>query len=211
LSATFAALLTAFYTFRAYFMTFWGAERFPEEAGHRPHDASPVMAWPLCILAVCALAIGAAAGPTHIYADYLHHAAGLPTGGAEAMNLKLMLLSAVLAAAGIALAWWFYVQSPEIPTKLANGLRPLYELSLNKFYLDELYAAIVIAPLRGLAWLTTAIDQHLIDPVVDGIGMIPTQFSRFPVSIQNGLVSSYALVMLSGVVVCLLIALGILS
>ena len=41
------ALLTAFYTFRAYFMTFWGEERFPEEAGHHPHEAPPVMAWPL--------------------------------------------------------------------------------------------------------------------------------------------------------------------
>ena len=52
--AAFTALLTAFYTFRAYFMTFWGEERFPEEAGHHPHEAPPVMAWPLRILAVCA-------------------------------------------------------------------------------------------------------------------------------------------------------------
>jgi NADH-quinone oxidoreductase subunit L len=211
LAATVAALLTAFYTFRAYFMTFWGEERFPEEAGHHPHDAPPVMAWPLAILAVCALGIGAVVGPTHLYADYLGHAAGLPAAAPEAMNLNLMLLSAVLAAAGIALAWWFYVQSPEIPAKLADGLRPLYALSLNKFYLDEIYIWIVVAPARGLAWLAYAIDRTIIDPLVDAIGMVPTVLSRIPVSLQNGLVSSYALVMLSGVIVCVLVALGLLS
>src|SRR3954452_20978592 len=53
--AVLTAFLTAFYTFRAYFMTFWGEERFPSEAGHHPHEAPPVMAWPLRILAVFAL------------------------------------------------------------------------------------------------------------------------------------------------------------
>ena len=46
------ALLTAFYTFRAYFLTFWGAERFPDEAGHHPHESPPVMSVPLVVLAV---------------------------------------------------------------------------------------------------------------------------------------------------------------
>src|SRR4051812_9747016 len=72
-AATFTAFLTAFYTFRAYFMTFWGQEKFPEEAGHHPHDAPPVMAWPLRILAICALFVGIAEGPTGWFAEYLHH------------------------------------------------------------------------------------------------------------------------------------------
>ena len=210
-AATFAALLTAFYTFRAYFKTFWGEERFPEEAGHHPHDAPPLMAWPLRILAVCALGIGLAVGPTHLFADYLQHMPGLPAAAAEVMNLKLMLLSAVLAAAGIALAWWFYVQSPEIPERLAKALDPLYALSLNKFYLDEIYDWIIISPLRGLAWLAYAIDRNVIDPFVDAIGTVPTRLSWIPMPLQNGLVSSYALVMLTGVVMCVLAALGLFS
>ena len=60
--ATVTAFLTAFYTFRAYFLTFWGAERFPAEAGHHPHDAPPVMAWPLRLLAVAAVVVGLIAG-----------------------------------------------------------------------------------------------------------------------------------------------------
>jgi NADH-quinone oxidoreductase subunit L len=66
--ATATALLTAFYTFRAYFLTFWGEERFPEEAGHHPHEAPPVMAWPLRILAVCAVGVGFVLGPSHLLA-----------------------------------------------------------------------------------------------------------------------------------------------
>jgi NADH:ubiquinone oxidoreductase subunit 5 (subunit L)/multisubunit Na+/H+ antiporter MnhA subunit len=123
----------------------------------------------------------------------------------------LMLLSTVLAAAGIALAWWFYVQSPEIPERLAKTLDPLYSLSLNKFYLDEIYTRIVVSPLRGLAWLAYANDRNLLDPLVDAIGMVPTQLSWIPMPLQNGLVSSYALVMLSGVIACVLVALGLLS
>ena len=58
----FTAGLTAFYTFRAYFMTFWGEEKFPHEAGHHPHEAPPVMAWPLRILAVGAVGVGLVLG-----------------------------------------------------------------------------------------------------------------------------------------------------
>ena len=86
--AMLTALLTAFYTFRAYFMTFWGEERFPEEAGHHPHEAPPVMAWPLRILAVCALRASASSfGPTHLFADYLHHTPGLRGGRAARLAL----------------------------------------------------------------------------------------------------------------------------
>src|SRR5262249_5154063 len=106
--------------------------------------------------------------------------------------------------------WWFYVQSPEIPERLAKSLDPLYALSLNKFYLDEIYNWIIIAPLRGLAWLVYAIDRNMIDPFVDAIGTVPTRLSWILMPLQNGLVSSYALVMLSGVVVCVLVALGVL-
>jgi NADH-quinone oxidoreductase subunit L len=210
-AATFVALLTAFYTFRAYFKTFWGPERFPEEAGQHPHDAPPAMAWPLRILAMCAVGVGLALGPSHLFESYLHHAPGLAGAEGPAFHWNVMMLSAVVAAAGIALAWWFYVQSPEIPERLAKSLDPLFALSLNKFYLDEIYTWAVVNPLRGLAWLVYAIDRNVIDPLVDAIGTVPTRLSWLPMPLQNGLVSSYALLMLSGVIVCVLVALGLLS
>src|SRR5207247_8717455 len=63
--------LTAFYTFRAYFLTFWGEEKIPPEAGHHAHESPPVMTWPLMILAIGAVAVGIALGPTGIFEGFL--------------------------------------------------------------------------------------------------------------------------------------------
>ncbi len=209
--AVVTSLLTAFYTFRAYFMTFWGAERFPEEAGHHPHEATPVMAWPLRILAICALGVGAAFGPTHLFADYLHHTAGLVHIESLGLHWDVMGMSAIVSLVGIALAWKFYVRSPSIPERLAQTLDPLYSMSLNKFYLDEIFTGLCVAPMRGIAWLSGWIDRAVIDRIVDGVAKVPLVLSRVPVFAHNGLVSTYALVMLGGVVGCVLLVLKICS
>jgi NADH-quinone oxidoreductase subunit L len=210
--AAFTALLTAFYSFRAYFLTFWGAERFPDEAGHHPHEAPPVMAWPLRVLAVCAIGIGLVVGPTHWFAGYLHHAFGLAEVEAHGFHLSpIMVGSALIAFGGAALAWLFYVRLPELPGRVAASIGPLYQLSLNKFYLDEVYGAVFITPLKSLAWLSDWADRRIIDPTVDALGTIPHRVSRAPRSIHNGLVPSYALVMWTGLIMCLLFALGVFS
>jgi NADH-quinone oxidoreductase subunit L len=206
--ATATALLTAFYTFRAYFLTFWGEERFPEEAGHHPHEATPVMAWPLRILAVCAVGVGLALGPAHLFAGYLHHAAGLPEGGEHGFEIGLMLTSAVVAVAGIAVAWWMYVSAAGVAERIATNLGLIYKLSLNKFYFDELYYAVLVAPLLLLAKLSAFADLSVIDRIVDGVGKLPRLLSAAPRSLHNGLISSYALVMWTGVVVGAILILG---
>jgi NADH-quinone oxidoreductase subunit L len=209
--AAFTALLTAFYTFRAYFMTFWGEERLPKEAGHHPHDAPPVMAIPLGVLAVCAVLIGLAVGPTHWFANYLHHTPGLGEGHDHGFHYRLMALSAGIALSGAALAWLFYVHSPQLPGQMAAALGPLYRLSLNKFYLDELFRALLVTPLKTLAMVFYWFDRVIIDPTVDLVGRIPQGLSVFPRTVHNGLVPSYALVMWTGLVLCVLFALGVFS
>src|SRR5207237_6332145 len=69
--ALFTAGLTAFYTFRAYFLTFWGEVRIPEEAGHHAHGSPPVMLVPLQVLGIGALFVGVVFGPTHIFLRFL--------------------------------------------------------------------------------------------------------------------------------------------
>ena len=205
------AFLTAFYSFRAYFITFHGPERFPEEAGHHPHEAPPVMAWPLRVLAVCALAVGASVGaPTHWFADYMQHTPNLPPVETHEWHFQMMVLSGAVALAGIGLAWLMYVRSPALPNRVASMLGPLYRASLNKLYFDEIYAAVLVTPLATLAWLSDWFDRHVIDPLVDMVGMIPRLLSSVPRVFHNGLVPSYALVMWLGAVVCLLFALRIL-
>jgi NADH-quinone oxidoreductase subunit L len=205
--AVVTALLTAFYTFRAYFLTFWGPERFPDEAGHHPHEAPPVMAWPLRVLALCALAVGAAVGPTHLFAGYLHHTPGLPAAHEHEFHWGLMIFSGLIALAGISLAWLMYVRMPEMPGRVAAALGPLYRASLNKFYFDELYSAALVMPLRGLAWFSSWLDRWMIDPLVDVVGMIPRLVSSVPRVFHNGLVPSYALVMWIGALICMMFAL----
>jgi NADH-quinone oxidoreductase subunit L len=207
LVAMVTALLTAFYTFRAYFMTFWGEERFPEEAGHHPHEAPPVMAWPLRILAICAIGIGFAVGPTHLFGGFIQHASGL-THLETHLHWPLMIASAVMAAAGIGMAWFCYVASPGIPAAVSRALAPLYQVSLNKLYFDELFSLIVVRPLRGIAKVSTIFDKQAIDRAVDSVGAIPRLLSNAPKWLHGGVTSSYALVMWAGVLVYLWLLMG---
>ncbi len=210
-SATFTAFLTAFYTFRAYFKTFWGEERFPEEAGHHPHDAPPVMAWPLRALAICAVFVGLAAGPTELFAGYLHHAIGLAEVEAPPAETGLMAISVAAVLLGIGLAWWMYVVAKELPAKVAAAMGPLYYASLNKFYFDEIFWAIIVAPLRALAWLSSWFDRGVIDSIVDGLALVPRLLGSVPMIFQNGRLPSYALVMWTGLLICLVFALRLLA
>jgi NADH-quinone oxidoreductase subunit L len=86
----------------------------------------------------------------------------------------------------------------------------LYKASLNKFYFDEIFVAILIAPLRALAWLSDWIDRNIIDPTVDGLAMIPHALSIIPLWFHSGRLPSYALVMWSGLLVCVLFAMRLL-
>src|SRR5262249_37990034 len=152
-----AAGLTAFYTFRAYFLTFWGEEKIPHEAGHHAHESPRVMTVPLMVLAVGAIFAGFInADPfTHALASFLHRSpelALLPHGDMNWGERSLLWLgSIVMALGGIGVAWWMYQKQRGFADKLAGDAPALYQLSLNKFYLDELYAAFIVQPMAGLA------------------------------------------------------------
>lgn len=207
--ATITALLTAFYTFRAYFMTFWGPERTPPEAGHHPHDAPPAMAWPLRILAIGALGVGAALAGTHFFAHYFEHTPGFAGIEHHVFHVGLMVQSGLIALFGIAVAWFMYVKNPKLPAKVAQAANLAYDLSAKKFFLDEIFTAILVMPLRGLAKLCFLFDIHVIDRIVDGVGGLPRILSAAPRLLQTGYVSAYALMMWVGALACMGYMLGI--
>ena len=202
-----AAFLTAFYTFRAYFMTFWGPEKFPEEAGHHPHEAPPIMAWPLRILAVCAAGIGLVVGPTHLFAGYLQQTMGLEPVESHGLHWGVMITSSIIAIAGIGFAWMFYVASPAIPGGIAKAMKPLYVISQGKFFLDEILKGVIVMPLIVIAGIATLVDQYLIDGIVDTAGKIPKALSLIPRQFHGGVVSNYAGVMWVGVVTAVVLVL----
>jgi NADH-quinone oxidoreductase subunit L len=198
--------LTAFYTFRAYFLTFWGAERIPEEAGHHAHESPPVMTVPLIVLAAGAVGVGFVVGPlTHWFPDFLRDfwaardPVRLPVAEEHGVNWPLLLGSTVFALGGIAVAWWMYVRQPDVPGKLEKAMPGAYEMSRNRFYLDELYDIFVVKPLSGLAQFCRVFDAYVVDGLVDLVGQLPRGLGAVLRPVQNGLVQFYALLMILGV------------
>jgi proton-translocating NADH-quinone oxidoreductase chain L len=245
ITAIITAGLTAFYTFRAYFLTFWGPEKFPPEAGshgtttdhghshghevrhqvashlpddepaaHKPaghggvHESPPVMTIPLIVLAVFSLGIGWLLGPWGPEALHISHflagTPGFPEAGPEHANWAMMTVSSLIALGGIAFAWLVYVKEPRLQETLAKKAGMLYQLSFNKFYIDELYYALIVQPFQGLADFLGQIDLNGLDALVDLIGQVPRLLGGLFRPVQNGLVQFYALAMILGLTVFLL-------
>jgi NADH-quinone oxidoreductase subunit L len=210
-AAEFTAGLTAFYAFRAYFLTFWGEEKIPPEAGHHAHESPPVMTVPLMILAVGAVAVGFVVGPlTGWFAHVLEHhwlKALLPVheeiahdaAPHQGINWPVMVGSSAVALLGIALAYWMYVVKKNVPDKLARAAPATYQASRNRFYLDELYLIFIVRPVEVLALVCRFIDQWIVDGLVDLIGQVPALIGEKFRPIQNGLVQLYGLVMVLAV------------
>ena len=209
--ALLTAFLTAFYTFRAYFLTFHGELRTPPEAGHHAHESPWMMLLPLCVLAVGAAVAGAIVDPlTHSFGELLAKTPSLLAANAKTdfggkaphahFNLTLAAISSAVALAGIALAWWMYGKGG--PEKVPASLRGAYRLSLNKVYVDEVYAAAFVKPAELLAAASRQFDGVL-ESTARFIGFVPRFVGAAVRPLQNGLVQFYALGMALGLTVFL--------
>ncbi len=241
--ATLVVFMTAFYTGRAYFMTFWGPEKLPSpkdpeapapEPGSgqgdlAPHGAGqeethghghghshvgeespPVMTYPLLILAGCAVLAGIFFGPTELFAHHLHKTLGweLLGHGEHGFDLATALISTVVGLLGIGLAYRLYAVESPVPGRLATQFRPLYEASLNKFYVDEVYDWVVVKTTKTLAVVSEFLDIYLVDQLVLGIAKLPRKLGKdLLAGYQNGLIQFYAAVSALGVTVLLFIML----
>ena len=195
-AGSFTAFLTAFYTFRAVFMTFHGEERIPPEAGHHAHESPSAMTTPLMILAIGAAFLGLSLGHlTGIFDGFLGQTVhGI--GEHHAADWFVIGLSTFAAIAGIGLAWVMYAERSGVPASLAEAVRPLYRLSLNKFYFDELYYIFLVVPVMCLAQFSRFFDWIGIDGFVGFVSRIPAAIAKLARPIQNGLVQFYALSMM---------------
>jgi NADH-quinone oxidoreductase subunit L len=214
IAGLFTALLTAFYTFRVYFLTFHGKERVPPEAGRHAHESPPVMTVPLIILAVCSLGVGIiyeltgkftgflVNTPSLAYAAKGAHAADA-THAADSSHLMVAALSTLAALAGIGLAWLLYRGSPQRVETLATALRPAYQASHQKFWFDQIYQVTIVWPLQLLATISYVLDRLVIDGLVDLVGRLPALAGNRLRALQIGLVSFYALAMVLGLLVML--------
>lgn len=203
--ALFTAGLTAFYTFRAYYLTFYGAEKFPEGVEH-PHEAPPVMAWPLRILAVGAVALGLVLAlpllhPFESFLDATWIKPQFPEMSPEhghPVDWTLIIVSSAIALGGVALAYWMYVKKPALADDLDRRMGAAAEASRNRFYFDELYVLLVVKPMTVFAHVCRLVDTYLVDGLIDLVGQLPVLFGYLVRPMQNGLVQFYALLMALG-------------
>ena len=188
------AFLTAYYTGRLLFRTFFGASRADAAMQHHVHESPWLMLGPLVILAVLATVGGFLPIPA-IVAPHEHvpHA-----------PIAFQLLAAALAAGGLGLAYYLFVLRPDVPALIARRLAGLYTLVRDKFRVDELYDAVVVRPLFAAAELCARlIDPRIIDGAVNGAGLLVAATSGTWRRVQTGNVQHYALSFLVGVLLLL--------
>jgi len=251
--------LTAFYMFRLYFMTFHGSYRGAqaEHGGHGhdehahahdPHESPWNMTGVLAILAILAavggfVGIPAALGGAHPtwfqrwLAPVLLPIDGHPYHFHEAshqLEWTLMIVSVLVAALGIFLAWRFYKRDPlwSTPKRLATTFAPIHRLLENKYFVDELYNATFVAGTlmfaRALWWFdrwivdgavnavrhltvfgfghgSNLFDKYVVDGAVNGVASGARGGSMMFRKVQSGLVQNYALIMGGGIVLIALV------
>jgi NADH-quinone oxidoreductase subunit L len=206
--------MTAFYTFRAIFLTFEGQYKGgepPEHGSHDAHAATPhespfVMALPLLILAVPAALAGFVNFPNNATEGLAHLLEGaLPPSSAEALhhegfNFGLAALSTLLALAGIALAYAVYQARVITSNSLQKIFGPLHTLVSRKYYMDELYEDVVIR--RGLYGTVTFagqwFDTNVVDRAVNGSGWVAKKTGDALRWVQSGSVQAYGSVGFAG-------------
>ncbi len=207
--------LTAFYIFRAFFLTFFGEPRWNTAAsenshgahgGHAagPHESPSSMTVPLAILAILSVFAGFVGLPkvlgTNMLEGYFAPVFGELTANIPASTeWSLIGASVAVGLLGIAVAYWFYVLQPSIPVALAARFSGVYRLLWNKYYVDEVYSALFVEPGRQLAmFLWQRIDVGIIDGIANGLGRAFARLSQELRTVQTGYARAYALAMFIG-------------
>ena len=204
----FGAAMTAFYMFRLVVLIFEGERRFDHHRVH-PHEAPKTMTIPLIILAVLSV-VGGFVGIPHasVIENWLEPVfspaqykllAGEHTGGL--IEYLLMFVSVAIAASGIYVARWIYLQRTEIAVSLINRYPRIYRTLLNKYYIDEIYDAVIVDPTVKISHdiLYKAMDVTMIDGSVNGSAKIINGIGQVLRKIQTGVAQSYAMVFIGGI------------
>ncbi len=196
------AFMTAFYIFRLWFVTFWGESRVDPQHADHVHEPSYVMTFPLVVLAALSIATGYFGIPEFLQPSFSGGEGGDIHHGAAATGI--MVAASLAGLLGIAAAYVLYVKSPDLPDRLMNRWRLLYQLSLNKWYVDEVYDRAIVNPTFQIAdQLWKRVDVRVIDGAVNGIARGVAWCGWVVRLIQSGQVQHYALGMTLGAMVIL--------
>jgi NADH-quinone oxidoreductase subunit L len=203
------AFLTGFYMLRCYYLAFEGPSRAADHGQHA-HESPPVMTVPLAILAFFAVVVGFVGFPPEhgVYHQFVGPvfaaAGGAAVHEAPIGEAPIAFLSLVIAGAGVFAAIRFYALRPELPDQWAARYPTAYRFLVHKYYVDELYDALFVQPIRRLAVLCwRRFDEPVVDGSINGIGALVRAGSVVLRYLQTGYVMSYVLSFVVGVVVIL--------
>jgi NADH-quinone oxidoreductase subunit L len=200
-----AAVLTSFYMFRLIWLTFFTNKRYDEHHVH-VHESPKNMTVPLMILALLSLvggwfALPALAGGPNYFAEFLAPVFGASEEAGEAahsLELTLSVVAVIAATIGLITAWRMYAK--DVKRGTSQGL---HKILYNKYYVDELYQAVVVGPLmwlsRNVLW--KVVDVGVIDGTVNGIANGTTAVGDTVRHTQSGNTRSYAVWVLVGAIV----------
>ena len=197
---TITAGMTAFYVFRAMFLTFFGEYR-----GHEhPHESPPVMTVPLAVLALLSLVGGFIRIPAWL--ENFFPAAEGPE------EFSLVAISVAAGVIGILVAYVMYIAKPALADSVASRAGVFYRLVYNKYFVDEIYNAVVVKPVvnisRTVLW--RGVDAGLIDGAVNGVGTQSQGIGGLLRLLQSGNIRSYATWVVFGSVI-LVVALSLIG
>ncbi len=209
--AVVAAFFTAFYMFRLFFMVFTGGARSIEM--NKAHESPPIMTLPMLVLGV--LAVFAGFAHTHYTGTFLGD--WLVTGPAPSYGVLLhdgplwiLLLAIGVSVLGILLAWLMYAKRRIQPQKVADQSPGIYNLLLNKYYIDELYQITVVKGLKTLGRFLHYVDKYVVEGLVVLVGKATMGLGWLTAKMQNGQIQTYGVTVVIGLVLLILsfLALG---
>ena len=210
------AMLTAFYMFRMMFLTFWGTFRGTEEQKHHLHESPLSMTIPLIILAILSVVGGFIGVPEvlgggHWLAHYLAPVFEESTSrlGELALDHSTEYVLIAVSVGGVLIAIIYayikYIKNNHVPISDNESRSALAKLSYHKFYVDEIYDALIQKPLDHVSgFFFKVIDKAGIDGVVNGLGKGSLEASKGLRLLQTGNVGFYIFAMVIGVVAVLI-------
>ncbi len=207
------ALMTAFYVFRLFNLTFEGKPRYASHV--HPHESPKVMTIPLIILSVLSAIGGFVAIPTvfsgyygNLFANWLEPVYEKSevfllhvNTYSNATEILLIVLSVVVAITGILLARHFYLQNIKPIEWAIERFQKLYKLLFNKYYVDEIYDFLLVTPLVKISekFLWKFNDSLIIDGFINSTAEVVDELSKIIRKIQTGVAQFYALIMIFGI------------
>ena len=210
--------VTAFYSFRMFFLVFHGEERMDEKTRSHLHETPAVVTVPLILLAIPSAIIGWLTIETVLFSDFFNQAIvifkehGAMAAVQEAFHSPASFVlhglypgPTWLAAIGVGSAWYIYLKKPEIADNLKQRLRLIHTILDNKYYFDRFNEIVFAATARGIGQVLWRLgDALMIDGlIVNGSARLVGWFSGVLRHVQTGYLNHYAFAMISGLILLL--------